>query len=56
MSTFVQPELQVGDRVLYYDNPQGDRVPCKSQFWVRVTQAGGLDHKYFSVRRRRWFC
>ena len=27
MSTFVQPELQVGDRVLYYDNPQNPANP-----------------------------
>jgi hypothetical protein len=28
MSTFVQPSLIVGDRVLFYDNPQNPQKPC----------------------------
>lgn len=28
MSTFVQPSLVVGDRVLFYDNPQNPQKPC----------------------------
>lgn len=28
MSTFVQPSLIVGDRVLFYDKPQNPQKPC----------------------------
>ena len=49
MGSFVQPQIRVGDRVLYYSNPDN---PQKSIYGIRGIEAGGLDHKYFSVCRR----